>query len=143
LKFKNAFVNGRIVPIDHTLKTGDIVDIHTFKNKYSATASWGKYLHTPSAKAKLNRFIRQEQKDVIFKEVSLVINNKLKEFKLPLLGAKDDKIGKKWKGDEYDRLLLKIRDKQLSITKLIKEVYKETLKDLQTDIEQPVKKVAK
>jgi len=140
LKYKSGFVNGRIVPLDHTLKTGDIVDIQTFKNKYSATNGRWKYLHTPSAKAKLNRFIRQQQKDVIFKEVSHTINEKLKDLNLPLLGAKGDLIGRKWKWDEYDRLLLKIRDRQISITKLIKDVYQDTLKDLKTDIEKPIKK---
>ena len=37
-KFKNAFINGRIVPLGHVLQTGDIVDIKTFKNKITATA---------------------------------------------------------------------------------------------------------
>jgi len=37
LKFKNAIVNNKIVPIDFKLKTGDIVDIQTFKNKFTAT----------------------------------------------------------------------------------------------------------
>ncbi len=134
LKLKNAFVNGRIVPIDHTLKTGDIVDIKTFKNKYSATSGRLKYLHTPSAKSKLSRFIRQQQKDEIFKEVTLLINAKLSGFDLPLLGGKDDLITKQRKGEEYERLLLRIRDKQLTITSLIRDVYKGVLCDLEKDI---------
>lgn len=142
LKFKNAFVNGRIVPIDHTLKTGDIVDIHTFKNKFSATSSWLKSLHTPSAKAKLNRFVRQEQRDSIVKEVSDRINERLKEYDLPLLWWKEDLIGKKWKWEEFDRLLLRIRDRQLSITKLIREVYKDSLHELLQDVEKPKKEIS-
>lgn len=142
LKFKNAFINGRIVPIDYKIKTGDIVDIHTFKNKYTANSGWLKYLHTPSAKAKLNRHLRQYQKDAILQEMTVLINAKLKEYHLPLLGGKEDMISKTWKGDEYEHLLLKIRDKQLTITKLIKDVYKDVLQDLQVSVEKPKVPVA-
>ena len=127
LKFRNGFINGKIVPIDYTLKTGDIVDIKTFKNKYTASRSWTQSLHTPSAKAKLNRFIREREKEEIFKEVTALINTKLKMYNLPLLGSKDDLIKKKRSWVEYERMLFRVRDKQISITKLMREVYKDRL----------------
>lgn len=125
LKFRNAFINGKIVPIDYKLKTGDIVDINTFKNKYTASRWWIQFLHTPSAKAKLNRFVREREKENIFKEVTITINEWLKSYDLPLLWSKWDLITKKWKWLEYERLLFRVRDKQISVRKLIKEVYPE------------------
>ncbi len=137
LKFKSAFINGRIVPIDYKLNTGDIVDIKTFKNKYTA-ASWrDAFLHTPSAKARLHRYIRQLQKDDIFVLITNQINEKLKEHNLPLLGSKDDRISKTFKGEEYERLLLQVRDKQMSTTRLIKLVYKEVLEGLKEEVTRP------
>lgn len=125
LKYKNAFINGRIVPIDYTLKTWDIVDIKTFKNKYTATRWWIKFLHTPSAKSRLNRFLRHAEKDKIFKEVSEQINKKLHTYTLPLLWTKDDVITKEYKDDAYENLMYRIRDKQLTINKLIRDAYPE------------------
>ncbi len=137
LKFKSAFINGRIVPIDYKLNTGDIVDIKTFKNKYTAASGWDAFLHTPSAKARLHRYIRQLQKDDVFAEVAQQINDKLKEYDLPLLGTKDDLIGKTYKWDDYERVLLQVRDKQLSTTRLIKQVYKDALESLKEEVTQP------
>ncbi len=37
---------------------------NTFKNKYTATKYWSDYLHTPTAKAKLIRFIKCQEKEV-------------------------------------------------------------------------------
>ena len=123
LKFRNAFINGRIVPIDYMLKTGNIIDIKTYKNKYTATRGWLNYLHTPSAKTKLNKFLRQQEKNELFNEMKPIINQKLSEYKLPLLGAKDDQITKLHKDVAFEHLLHRLRDKQISVTKLIKDTY--------------------
>lgn len=123
LKFRNAFINGRIVPIDYMLKTGNIIDIKTYKNKYTATRGWLNYLHTPSAKTKLNKFLRQQEKNELYNEMKPIINQKLSEYKLPLLGAKDDQITKTHKDTAFEHLLHRIRDKQISVTRLIKETY--------------------
>jgi len=56
---------------------------------------------------------------------------------LPLLGSKDDRISKTFKGEEYERLLLQVRDKQMSTTRLIKLVYKEVLDGLKEEVTRP------
>lgn len=123
LKFKHALVNNRIVPIDFLIKTGDIIDIQTFKNKYTASKSWVKYLHTPSAKTKLNKYLRQIEKDDLNQELTPLINGKLQDFNLPLLWHKDDKILKLFPGDQREQQLFKIRDRQVSITRFLRQVY--------------------
>lgn len=123
LKFKHALVNSKIVPIDFRVKTGDIIDIQTFKNKYTASKSWSKYLHTPSAKTKLNKYLRQIEKDDLNQELTPLINVKLQEYNLPLLGHKEDKILKLFPGDQREQQLYKIRDRQVSITRFIRQVY--------------------
>lgn len=123
LKFKHALVNNKIVPIDYKVKTGDIIDIQTFKNKYTASKSWTKYLHTPSARTKLNKHLRQIEKDDLNAELTPLINSKLQEFGLPLLWHKDDKVLKLFPGDQREQQLYKIRDRQISITRFLRQVY--------------------
>ncbi len=123
LKFKNAFINGNIVPIDYQIKTGDIVSIETFKGKYTANNSWVRFLHTPSAKNKLLRCLRNAEKETIMKQVIAKLNKKLKEFKLPPFGAKWDVLSKRYQHEELEKILYKLRDKQITMTKFIRENY--------------------
>lgn len=124
LKFKNWFINWKIVPLDYKLKTWDIVKIDTFKNKYSATKSRTQSLHTPTAKSKLQRFLRTQEKDQILAKIESVLNKKLETYKLPLIGSKEDRLKKTYKTqDDYENILFKVRDKQISPTKLIKDLY--------------------
>lgn len=123
LKFKLALVNSKIVPIDRRVKTGDIVDIQTFKHKFTATKSWLNYLHTPSARTKLTKYLRHLEKEDISLEMTAVINAKLVEFWLPLLWQKDDKVLKQFTVDQWEQQLLKLRDRQVSLTKFLRWIY--------------------
>lgn len=123
LKFKLALVNSKIVPIDFRVKTGDIVDIQTFKHKYTATKSWLNYLHTPSARTKLTKYLRHLEKEDISQEMTAVINAKLAEFGLPLLGHKNDKVLKQFSVEQWEQQLLKLRDRQISLTKFLRSIY--------------------
>lgn len=88
-----------------------------------------KFLHTPSAKNKLNKFLRQEEKEHFFQDMHLIINNRLQEYSLPLLGQKDDKILKTFSQDAREQVLYKIRDRQWTITKLFRHIYGDDLID--------------
>lgn len=128
LRFKNAHINGKIVPIDYKLKTWDIVSISTFKTKMTANPGWSRYLRTPWAKNKLQRYIRQQEKDIIFKRVEEKINTKLKQYDLPLLHSKSDKITKHYKDTAYEGLLYQVYDGQHRITKTLRELYPDEAK---------------
>ncbi len=124
LKFKAAFVDDKIVPIDYRLKTWSIVEIKTYKRKYSATAAWLKFLHNPSSKAKLNRYVRQSQIKDHVEKAKLLLNEKLLSYWLPVLWSKSDLIASNNSEQSLENNLLKIYDKQISPTKFIKEYYK-------------------
>lgn len=137
LKFQSALVNWTIVPISHKLKTGDIVVIAAFKNKWSASWNWFEYLHTPSAKSKLTRFLKAKEKTQLLHRSQKLLEEKLKELKLPNLYAKGDLISKEYKWEALDRLLLQLLDKQMWYLTFIKKVYKDQL----PSDDKPTKKV--
>ncbi len=127
LKFKNWFVNGKIVPLDYTLQTWDIIDVHTFKNKITATRWREKYLHTPTAKSKLTRHIRQQEKSVMLVSVKDAINQRLREFWLPLLWTKGDELTRHFSQEDREKHLWQVYDKQITTTKLVKIAYKDVV----------------
>ncbi len=123
LKFKNALVNREIKPISYVPKSGDVVMIQTWKNKYTASKHRVDYLKTPSAKAHLNRHLKLQNRDMILKKVISDLNKKLKELWLPALRAKEDQIVKSLTPEELEKKLIEISDKKLSYGKLINIAY--------------------
>ncbi len=122
LKFKNATVNGTIKPISHVIKSGDIVSINTYKNRYTATKYWLDYLHTPTAKSKLTRFIKQQEKDIYIQKGIDIIENKLAKYNLPLMSNDKDKI-KKHYGEHFEHTMMQVASKSISPMTILKEIY--------------------
>jgi len=125
LKFKNALVNREIKPISYVPKSGDVIMIQTWKNKYTASKHRVDYLKTSSAKAHLNRHLKLQNRDIVLKKIISDLNKKLKELGLPTLRAKDDKIVKSFTPEELEKKLIEISDKKLSYGKLINIAYPE------------------
>ena len=132
LKFNNALVNGIIKPIGHILSTGDVVTINAYKNRYTATKYRTDYLHTPTAKSKLQRHLKQQEKDIYLTQAIAILNAKLTKYELPLVTSDKDQMRKHF-GAWREGLLLQIANKAVSATQLIKEVYHITPRNDQSE----------
>ena len=62
-KCVGAKINGRIVPLDTVLQTGDRVDIMTSASCKGPSIDWLRICKTPQAKAKIRQFIKREKKE--------------------------------------------------------------------------------
>lgn len=123
LHFKNALVNREIKPISYIPKTGDVVMIQTRKNKFTANKHRLNFLHTPSAKSHLSRFLKQQEKESILKKIIGDVNRRLREEWLPALRSQGDKIAKHYTQSTLEWKLLEINDKKYTIGKLIRDAY--------------------
>ncbi len=62
-----AKVNGRMVTIDHKLKSGDKVEIITSKNSKGPSIDWLDIVITHGAKGKIRKFLKDENKETVTK----------------------------------------------------------------------------
>ncbi|MDD4779243.1 MAG: bifunctional (p)ppGpp synthetase/guanosine-3',5'-bis(diphosphate) 3'-pyrophosphohydrolase [Tissierellia bacterium] len=98
-KCVGAKVNGRIVPLDTKLKTGNQVEILTSQSSTGPSRDWLKIVASSQAKAKIRKFFKDKDKDfnvekgkeLVEREIkkqSLVLGDLLKEDWLKLVAEK-------------------------------------------------------
>lgn len=73
-------VNGKLVPLSHTLKSGDQVEIIT-SNKQKPKEDWLKFVKTSRAKSKIKNALKEEKK-IIGAEGKEILIRKLRHLKI-------------------------------------------------------------
>lgn len=88
-----AKVNGRIVPLDHKLKTGDIVEILTSKHSYGPSQDWVKIAQSSHARSKIRQWFKKEKREENVAKGRELLERELKRLGLePSAWMADDKL---------------------------------------------------
>ncbi len=102
-KCTGAKINGKMVPIDTKLKTGDIVEILTSPNSKGPSKDWLKIVKMQSTKDKINSFFRKEMKEENIKKGKVILEQAAKAKGYPLPSLLDDE----WLPQLYEKLSMK------------------------------------
>ena len=102
-KCTGAKVNGKMVPIDTLLKTGDIVEILTSPNSKGPSKDWLKIVKMQSTKDKINSFFRKEMKEENIKKGKVILEQAAKAKGYPLSTLLNDE----WLPQLYEKISLK------------------------------------
>ena len=86
IKTRGARVNGKLVPLSHTLKSGDQVEIITSEN-VKPNVNWLTFVETSKAKSKIKSSINEEKKRISL-DGKEILERKLRQLKIKL----DDKV---------------------------------------------------
>jgi GTP pyrophosphokinase len=128
-----AKVNGRIVPLDHRLKTGDIVEILTSKHSYGPSQDWIKIAQSSHARSKIKQWFKKEKREENIEKGYEAIERELKRMGIEPSGyMSDDKLleaAKKYSFNDIDDMLSAVGFSGITaaqiVTKLTEKLRKE------------------
>ncbi len=117
-----AKVNGRIVPLDYKLQTGDIVEILTAKGQ-RPSRDWINMVKTSQAKNKIRQWYKKEQRDEHILKGRELLEREVKKLGLdPGETLKANylvELGKRYNMNSVDDLLASVGDGSLSPLQVI------------------------
>ena len=65
IKTVGAIVNGKIVPLEYILNTGDIINMKTSVNSFGPNDNWLKIVKTSNAKSKIKNYLNKRRRSVL------------------------------------------------------------------------------
>jgi len=81
-----AKVNGRIVPLDHKLESGDIVEVITSKAARGPSRDWLSIVRTPGAREKIRQWFKLQQREENIAHGKELLDRELKRIAQRSLG---------------------------------------------------------
>jgi len=112
-----AKINGKIVPLDTPLHSGDQVEIITSKNQHP-NKNWLKFVKTQKAKSAIRKWMNKEEEKVV-KAGKEIWNKKIKKLKLAFSTSDISKIARKLKYDNNSQFFQAIAQGNVNLDQIL------------------------
>jgi RelA/SpoT family (p)ppGpp synthetase len=112
-----AKINGKIVPLDTPLHSGDQVEIITSKNHHP-NKNWLKFVKTQKAKSAIRKWLNKEEEKVV-KFGREIWEKKLKKLKLSFTTSDVSKIARRYKYDNNSQFYQAIAQGNINLDKIL------------------------
>lgn len=116
-----AKVNGKMVPLNHRLKNGDMVEIITSNNQHP-NQDWLKFVKTNKAKNKIKRWIKETQFQQSCKLGEELLNKTLTKFQISLKNDEINQIAKEYNYQDTSKFYAAIGRGDLTPTKIVHKI---------------------
>ncbi|WP_323372929.1 RelA/SpoT family protein [Tumebacillus lacus] len=127
-----AKINGKIVPLDYKLKTGDIVEVLTSKHSYGPSFDWIKVVKSSQAKSKIRQWFKREKREENVSKGRELIDKEAKKHNVDTDWLTDknlEEIGGKFNFAKLDDMLAAVGYGGFSahqvITRIVEKIKKE------------------
>ncbi len=116
-----AKVNGKMVPLNHCLKNGDMVEIITSNNQHP-NQDWLKFVKTNKAKNKIKRWIKETQFAQSSKLGEELLNKTLIKFNISLKNDEIKQIAKEFNYNDAAKFYAAIGRGDLTPTRIVHKI---------------------
>lgn len=133
-KTVGAKVNGKLVPLDTKLKSGDKVEIITQEN-HNPSRDWLKFVVSSKAKTNIKQYIAKIEREQSIKFGEKLLEKFLKKINLKISSLTDsdkDRLINRFHYKSFDDFLVGLADGKVSPLKVIKFLRGETQPEEQT-----------
>lgn len=145
-KTVGARVNGKMVPLDYRLKTGDIVEVMTSKHSYGPSRDWLKIAQSSAVKNKIKQwFKRQERQENVAKGRDM-IEKELRSQSISLKDTLTDEniasVVKKFNFSHENELFAAVGYNGIPAKQVVNRLTEDNKKTREPETEEVVKQVA-
>uniref|UniRef100_A0A7C4EN38 Bifunctional (P)ppGpp synthetase/guanosine-3',5'-bis(Diphosphate) 3'-pyrophosphohydrolase n=1 Tax=Thermodesulfovibrio aggregans TaxID=86166 RepID=A0A7C4EN38_9BACT len=131
-KCTGAKVNGRIVPLNYQLQSGDVVEIITSPHQ-KPRKDWLQFVVTQRARSRIKHFLRQEERQQGIEIGKQLLEAELRKHGLQLSVLKTerlDEVLESFTVQTFEDLCLLIGHCKISVRQVLNKIYPETVQDV-------------